>query len=595
MSTVPARDRADAAGASDVATSEPIAAADPLARAVRRLRPIGLSLLARLEQPGPARAALAGLMAVSVGLSLWLTRGTMFHADEILYYVENRGLNLRVLIAPRNGHLIFIPRLIYAAVFAVAGAGHYVILRAIEAVGVVLVSGLVFTFARRRVGLPIAFVPAVVLLFLGSSWQDTLDPAGITHVYCLAFGLGALLVLERSHRRADVLACLLLSAAVATFSAGLAFVVGAAVAVGFRPRWRARAWIVLVPIALYVAWMVAPKLHTPPFSTDTGVQATNLLLIPNYAADAAAAIAGGVAGLGYNFSFPASYTVDTPWGYLLAAAAAFVLLRRLRGGRVQPSLWVALAMLATLWVMTGLVTTYSREPTQNRYVYDGTVLALLVGCEALVGVRLSRRAAYALLCALVFAVPANIALLRAGAGALRGTVPSDRAELTAIEIARDRVSPGFVPQGDAQLTLLIGIARGAGSYLAAVRRNGSLAFTLPQLRAQTESVREVADRTLAAALGIGLAPAPPATPGRCLTVRARATGIDMTVRPPGLVIRAPTSEPLTLRRFAALATVQAGQLPAGSAMALALPRDRAPDPWHVVVRYGPLAVCPLGG
>ena len=57
-------------------------------------------------------------------LVLWLTRGITFHTDDFLFFVANRGFNLKVLIAPHNGHLMLIPRLIYAIGLKTAGARH---------------------------------------------------------------------------------------------------------------------------------------------------------------------------------------------------------------------------------------------------------------------------------------------------------------------------------------------------------------------------------------------------------------------------------------------------------------------------------------
>ena len=568
------------------------------ARAVRRTRPQAKTrLVDRLEIDQLCAAVLGVAMVLSVALALWLTRGTTFHLDEFLYYVENRGVDLHVLLAPHNGHLLFFPRLIYAVLFDLFGARHYVVFRLVEALGVVLVAGLFYALARRRIGPLAALAPSILLLFLGSAWQDTLDPAGITHVYCVAAGLGALLALERRSASGDITACVLLIVSVATFSTGLAFVVGVAVSVMLRPdRWR-RAWIFAVPLVIYGIWALAPKLDTPPFSTNTGVRLSNVLLIPTYVVDAAAAVAAAVAGVSYDFANPASSTIDSPFGYVILAAVVAALAYRLRRGRPPLSLWTSLAVLLSYWAATALVTAPSRGPNQTRYIYDAAVVSLLVIADALRGVRPSRRVLTVVFAVTAFALMGNIALMRVGGHSVRAAVPPERAELAAMEIARDRISPSFIPQGEPQLKRLERLAGGARPYLAAVDRTGSFAFTPAQLRHQPEPVRELADSTLVGALRITLSPVPANPTGlRCLRVPSRAGVIDLVVRPPGSVLRADVAEPVTLRRFGTLATAGVGTLPAGRRFAaLRISPDRAPDVWHLEVRASSLTVCATSG
>jgi hypothetical protein len=569
------------------------------ARAVRLTRPrVAARMVDRLETDQLCSVALGGAMALSVALSLWLTRGTTFHLDEFLYYVENQGVDLHVLLAPQNGHLIFFPRLIYAVLFDLFGSRHYVVWRLVEALGIALVAGLFFRLAKRRVGAPAALAPSVLLLFLGSAWPTSLDPAGITHVYCLAAGLGALLTLERRSSSGDLTACGLLVVAVGTFSTGLAFVVGVAVSVMLRPeRWR-RAWIFVVPLVLYGIWILAPKLDTPPFSTGTGAKLSNALLIPNYAADAASAVAAAVSGLSYDFANAASSMIDSPFGYVIVAAVAAALVYRLRGGRPPFSLWTSLAVLVSYWAGTALVTSASRTPNQNRYVYDAAVISLLVVADALRGVRPSRRALVVVFAVLAVSILGNIALLRVGAREIRASAASDRAELAAVEIARDRVSPYFIPQAEPQLKRLDTVAGGARPYLAAVDRNGSFAFTVAELRRQPEPVRELADSTLVAALRINLAPLPAApapAAARCQRIPSRSGGVDLPAHAPGVLLRADLARPVTMRRFGAAAGARVGTLPATGYAALRISPDRAPDVWHIDVEVTSLTVCALTG
>ena len=546
--------------------------------------------IARLTDERVCWRVLGVAMAVSFVLTLWFTRGTTFHEDDFLYFIENHGFVLKYLIAPHNGHLIFVPRLIYAVVLKLAGARHYVIFRALQGIGIAVVAGAFFVLAKRRVGLPAALAPSILLLFLGSSWQDTVDPTGLAHVYCIAAGLGALIALERPSPRRDVIACALLVVSVATFTVGLVFTLGAAVSIMLHEDRKRRAWVFVVPFALYGAWLLSPRLNHAPFTTRNGLELSNILLIPNGVAVAGAAVAAAVTGLSYDFSSPASYLIDSPWGYVVGAAAAVALVLRLRRGAIPASLWTSLAILVSYWISIVLATHYSAEPNQNRYVYDGVVFVLLVATDAVSGTTISRTAVVVLFAATACALATNIALMQAGGAYLRFYTATDRAELAAVEIARDHVSPTFVPNREPLLAFLDGIAGGAGPYLAAADRNGSFAFTLAELRAQSEGVREAADATLAQALRLHLAPAP-GGPRRCL----RAAGpVDLAVRPPGLVLSSSAPQAVMLRRFAGTATVDLGTLAPGKFVTLAIPTDRASDPWRLVTTAGPLTVCAPG-
>jgi hypothetical protein len=578
----------------------------------------------RFENERACWVVLGLAIALSAALGLWLTRGTTLYTDEYVFFVSSRGFDPNAILSPENGHLIAVPRLIYATVFKLFGA-DYLVLRLLEVLGVALVGGLFFALAKRKVGALVALAPSLVLLFLGSAWEHSLSPEGITHLYCLAAGLGALLALAWESRPGDVAACALLTVSVATFSIGLAFLAGVALSVLLRgDRWR-RAWIFLIPLVLYGAWLLAaPKLHAPGISASTGVKLSNAELIPNYAADAAAAVTAAVAGLSYDFSQPASTTISSSWGYLLAALAAAALVLRLRRGSVPAALWTSLAILVAFWASTALATKVSREPNQQRYMYAGAVLVLLVATDALRGIRLPPGARLALFAAVAVALATNLAQLRAGSNFLRGSAPSVRAELTAIELARDRVDPGFVPaapgaesgsfgfgssgsgtpsvapaaSGQAMLTFLALATGGAGPYLAAVDRNGSFAFSLPELRGQSESVRELADSTVSSALRLTIA-ASPAPPPRqkCLRLGGHGPGpVVLTLRPPGVLLRSASAAAVTLNRFAAFPTARVGNLPPGRFAALRIPTDRAPEPWHAFVSTaGPLMVCPIGG
>ena len=166
---------------------------------------------------------LAVAMCVSATWLMIAGQGLTFSGDEIFYYarfVEDHGMvapggGLEYFLAPHNGHLVVLGKLIYRGLFLTVGA-DYTVFRAVEVAGVLTCSGLFFVLARRRVGPWAALIPSVLLLFLGYAGESLLWPFNLHTILALAFGLGALLTLERNDRRGDLATSVLLVLSVAT-------------------------------------------------------------------------------------------------------------------------------------------------------------------------------------------------------------------------------------------------------------------------------------------------------------------------------------------------------------------------------------------
>ncbi len=534
-------------------------------------------------------------MVGSIALGLSQTSGATFSTDEYLYFVVNRGFHITTLLSPHNGNLTLVIRLLYAVVFGLAGP-NYLIFRILEFVGVSLAAALFYVLVRRRVGPVAALALTLPLLFLGSSADIAISTIGIQHLLCVSFCLGALLALEADSRPGDVLACLLLTLAVATFSLAFAFIAAAAVSVLLRAdRWR-RVWIFLIPLAVYLLWLVAaPKYTGVGYLGNTHIVATNLLKLPAFIAQAAAAVVAGVSGLSYNFApsgLPSQVLVNYLWALPIAVVAGVGLVWRVRRGAVDRWFWSYLAIPLVFWLSVVVALEPNRYPNSDRYIYGGAIAVLLLAAEALRGVRFSPSALAGLLVASAVALTGNIAQLRDDGSILRTTGANVRATLGAIELARDHVAPTFLPPGGYE-GLLVNWGGGVGPYLRAVARYGSFAFTAAELRHQTQAVRERADATLVGALRIRLRAAPGFKPSaRCLRAPPGSKGLThLTLRPPGAVLRAAASGPVALGRFGSAATVRVGSLRLGQFAALAIPRDRTPLPWRVFALRGVQELC----
>jgi hypothetical protein len=355
--------------------------------------------------------------------------------------------------------------------------------------------------------------------------------------------------------------------------------------------------VVIVPLALYAAWIVWVRLeYVPAHGEIQNFHISNILLIPNFIADEASSVAGAVAGLNYNFEPQSLYWIfstDSPYGPVLAASAAVALGLRLYRGSRPALLWGLMAILLAFWISLalGFDVRIGRNPVTARYVYAGAILTLLVGAEAARGVRLSRGGLVALYAITVLALGANVARLRDGANFYRSFTTSLRAQLTGIELARDRVDPAFRA---ATPTSYLAPVR-AGPYLAAVDRNGSPAYSPAELARQPENKRHDADAVVVAALRIALAPTVPGGSVRHCRRVAGGSSVTLPVGPPGVRLSAPAGAGIALRRFASTATEPVGNLSPGRMVDLRIPPDRSQRTWQAVVTPAPkgVTVCAL--
>jgi hypothetical protein len=187
----------------------------------------------------------------------------------------------------------------------------------------------------------------------------------------------------------------------------------------------------------------------------------------------------------------------------------------------------------------------------------------------------------------------NLATLHQGYRALANNSEVVRGGLTGLEVAADRVDPGFVlaPQNsDFNYFTLVK----AGPYLSASEKFGSPAYSETELAEASDSARVAADKVSAAALPVSLQPEAALPKGSCRTVGGGGRGAAVVELPPGGVTLEPlgsTSASLRLRRYATGSfPVDLGPLRA--AARLVVPTDRSSRPWQLRVDTSrPVAVC----
>ena len=539
-------------------------------------------------------------MAVAAGLILYLNRGTTFSPDQTFFFLDTSSLGASDVFESRTGHLVITTRLAYLAILETVGA-EYVAFRLIAVATLLLCAGFFYALAKRRIGALPALAPTLVLLFLGSAWQHVVVPNGFTVMLSVSAGLAALLALERVDSRGNIVACALLTLSVASYSTGLAFLVGVAISVLLRPDRRRRAWIFLVPLVLYAAWWLW---ETPSQAYGgEGPAPSNVFLVVNFTGEAFATVAAALTGLGYDFggtsdpfAGPAPPALELGWGRILAALAVIALVVRIRRGHLAPSLWTSLGILVTFWALAALVTGVgTRAPTAIRYIFPGSVAVLLVATDAARASRFSRFGLAALFIAALLSVATNVALLRDGAAWFRD-VQSGRigAQFAMLELARDRVNPGFDPVGI--VPELVSVR--AAEYFATIDRYGSPAPSVAELERQNEDIRESADQILARALALRLEASSSRPDGGCRQLNAVQTeaplGLELPRGGASLRVQAPGPAAVTLGRFGELPSVEFGSLSPRQTATLRIPPDASPRPWRAgVAGASSVEVCEL--
>ena len=562
---------------------------------------------ARLRDPRLPLVLAAGAGLVSIAVLLSLSRDLTFFLDEWDFLLHRRGFGADVLLDPHNEHIAVLPIAIYKLLLAAFGMDSQRPFQVVSTLMYVLSIALVFVWIRRRVGAWLALAAALPLLFFGASWIDLLFPFQLAFSGSMSCGIGALLCLERNDKTGDRAACALLVASLAFSSLGLPFIVGAAVAVGWDADRRRRAFVVLVPAALYAVWWLGWG-----HRADNSFSIEHLMTLPTYVFDGLASSLSSLLGL----ATPRNDTGLTPlvWGRpLLVVALALLGFRIASARRVSRELAVVIAIAASLWALAALNADVLRDPSNGRYQYMGAVFLLFVAAEAARGIRLSRFATAGVLLVSVAATVSNAAALNDGATTQELQGMRERGELAGLEISRDRVAPDLVLDPENSDT---GDAIDAGSYLSAVDAFGSPAYSSEQLVDAPEQARGAADRVLVNALGISLTaaggpapagPAPEVIAGRatggagagCVEVSPDpASGLLLVQLPPGgawIENLRGAGVDLGLHRYSIEGEpVAVGELARGESGALPIPSDRATQPWTLAVS-GPalLRVCAL--
>jgi hypothetical protein len=550
-----------------------------------------------LDQVAPL---ILGLAVVASGLLLYhLTRGTSFWGDDWVWVTTRRANTVHNFLSPYDGHLSVLPLVIYRVMFAAFGIDSYAPYRALVIVLSLAVGLLVFEYARHRVGPFLAMLVAVLVLFVGPGWQDTMWTFQIGWELALGLGIGALIMLDRRTPAADIAACVLTFGSICSTSFGIAFAVGVAVDVALtRRRWR-DAWIPGIPLALYGIW----ALHYHP----TGINWSEITLVPT---NVVQTFAGGVAGiLGLSGATPLDPVgTNLTFGVPLLAVLAIVSVRRVAARRFSARAGALLVVLVVFSALTTLGRAFE-TPLVSRYIYPDCVLIALYAVELARGVRPGRAVQAGLAVVALIVVISNVGVLRAGGAYLREVGAMTNADVAALDFGRGTIPSGYIAT---QLPDYPFVAISAGSYFAAEDALGTPADSIPELAHTQAAARTVADNELIGehaivlSPGVSAAPAGGAAPGIAASANVSATrsgacvqftpatalapGATSTVvlsLAPGAVRLSAGAAPVAVaaKRFGPSPTALGTIGPGRSAIVL-IRRDAAPQPWQLRLGSG---------
>jgi hypothetical protein len=521
-----------------------------------------------------------GVAASGALLIAWGSHIT-FLLDDWNLLLNRRGFDPHVLLDPHARHLILGPALIYKAIQSTIGMESRVPYD-IAAIAAFLASVvLLFIYIRRRVGDWVALAAVLPVLVMGTAYEDLLSAFQIGYFGAMAFGIAALLALERRGRHGDAIACAALVASLAFAEIALAFAVGVAVAIALqRGPWR-RAWVPAVPLLLYAAWY-------PTFGQSgarlgpSGFSLHNVATSPPYILDGFASSVGSLLGVGTPELFGGTGGLE--WGRALLIALVAVAVAWVLRSRSPRLIWVLvpLAIALSFWFLTAANFTFGRAPYASRYQYVGAVFVLMIAAELGSGWRPGWRAVLATLAVGAVAAIGNLQTLHRAYRTLSESSQVVRGGLAGLEIAADRVDPDLVltpENSDHNYFTLVQ----AGPYLSAADKFGSPAYTESELATAPERARVAADKVLGAALPISLQPERSLGIGACTTVVGTgpdAPVIDLPPEGATLSARRGLQAALGLRRYAS------GSFPVDPGFLrddqrLVIPTDRSSRPWQL--------------
>jgi hypothetical protein len=226
----------------------------------------------------PARSGVRAAHYVSLVVAFLLlvvvTRKQWFWYDEWDFLTRGFAGRPLDLLVPHNEHWSTIPLLTYRAIFSVFGLRSYLPYIGVLLIAHVSVAHLLWRLMLRSEVEPwVATTASALFLVLGAAYENIVWAFQIGFVGSFAFGLGAVLVVDRNRsgsRRGTVLTWVLLVASLMCSDVGVPMVAVAALTAFFSRNLRTGMVTLSVPTAVFLVWFLTYGDHA------VGAQVTSL-------------------------------------------------------------------------------------------------------------------------------------------------------------------------------------------------------------------------------------------------------------------------------------------------------------------------------
>jgi hypothetical protein len=205
--------------------------------------------------PGSAIRRHAVFLALAVlagGVLVFLARRTTFWQDE--WGVIDYQRPLADVLKPLNEHWSTIPILLYRTTFSIVGLQSYLPYIAQVILLHLIAVGAAYALMVPRIGRLAAAVASIPLLLLGAGSENLFWAFQTGFVGSVAFGLWALVLLERSGRWSLVGPAVLLILSLMCSGIGIVMVAAALARTVLDPVDRRRFVATIPPIVVYVLW-----------------------------------------------------------------------------------------------------------------------------------------------------------------------------------------------------------------------------------------------------------------------------------------------------------------------------------------------------
>ena len=306
------------------------------------------------------------LCLASGALLLYLGRSLTFFHDE-WRAITFQGTALDYL-RPVNEHWSTIPLALYRGTFAAVGLKSYLPYLAQVIVLHLAACGGAYVLMRRRVGRPAATTLALPLLLLGTGAENLYWAFQTGFVGSVAFGLWALVAVEKPGRRPAFVSAVLLVASVMSSGIGLFFLVALVARTLVDPALCRRSLVAAPAALIYLTWHAV-------YGRDAVGDAGELGGPVSVARFVFRGVGHGVEAMVGLDRLPTGRVV----GVVVVAVLAAVAVRRIMRGREQGLALGCLAGLVSMYALIGVVRAEldGDFTISGRYVYVAAFFLIL--------------------------------------------------------------------------------------------------------------------------------------------------------------------------------------------------------------------------